>query len=143
MSARRAPSLHLLRVEQEAHVFGPLLVAAAAAGARVGWLELRAPPPPPESLRAVLAAGGTHAVAVGEGWSVAVRGRKGPARLGDVLRRQFPGCALVLVHGDVDAPLLQPVEEGGWRVTGPAGATHRFAIDELLAALRKPRPWPA
>ena len=142
MSARNVPHLHLLRVEEEARVFGPLLVAAAAGGVRVGWLELREPPPPPESLRAVLTAGGTHAVAVAEGWSVAVRARKGPARLGDVLRQQFLGCGLVLARGDVAAPLLQPAEEGGWRVTGAGGGTRRFAIDELLAALRQPRPWP-
>ena len=54
--------IHLLRVADEAAVFAPLLAAAAAAGLRVGWLELEGAPEPPAALAAALRAGGamTH-----------------------------------------------------------------------------------
>ena len=149
--SERARRIHLLRVEEEARAFGPLLVAAAAQGLRVGWLEMVEPPPVPEALRAVLTAGGARAVAVGAGWTVAARPRGGPAVLRDLLRQHFLGCALVLVRGEVEAALLQPAGEGGWLVTprSPGGsdasvavpAARRYAVDELLAALARPHPW--
>src|SRR5688500_124252 len=91
---RELRRIHLLRVAEEAHVFQPLLAAAVDAGLRVGWLELQAPPPPPEGLRDALAAGSERAVAVGESWTLAARARKGPARLRELLRQQFLGCTL-------------------------------------------------
>lgn len=133
--------IHLLRVAGEAHVFGPLLVAAAAAGLRVGWLELEAPPPPPEALRAVLRAGGERAVAVGADWTLAVRPRKGAAALRELLRQQFLGCTLVLVHGEVDAPTLEATEDGVWRVRVGEARERRLSVDQMLAALRQPRPF--
>ncbi|HEV8241534.1 MAG TPA: hypothetical protein VGS57_19385 [Thermoanaerobaculia bacterium] len=133
--------IHLLRVAEEARVFEPLLRAAAEAGLRIGWLELQAPPQPPEVLRVALAAGGERAVAVGEGWTVTARPRKGPARMRELMRQQFLGCALVLVHGDVDAPSLAPASEGTWRVDIPGGRERRLTVDQLVAALREPRPF--
>ena len=135
--------IHLLRVAGEAGVYAPLLVAAAAAGLRVGWLELEAPPPPPDALRAVLEAGGERAVAVAAGWTLTVRPRKGAARLRELLRQQFLGCALVLVRGEVEAPApaLEPTDDGGWRLTIPGGAERRLSLDQLVAALREPRPF--
>ena len=122
-------------------MYEPLLRAAAAEGLRVGWLELEAPPPPPEDLRTALDAGGDRAVAVGESWTLAVRPRKGPARLRELLRQQFLGCTLVLVHGEADAPLLARLDDGAWRVTVPGGSERRYGDDQLVAALREPRPF--
>lgn len=133
--------IHLLRVAEEAHVFAPLLRAAAAAGMRVGWLELGAPPQPPEILRSALEAGGERAVAVGDGWTVTARPRKGAARLRELMRQQFLGCTLVLVHGEADAPALAPAEDGVWRVSIPGGNERRLTLDQLVAALREPRPF--
>ena len=133
--------IHLLRVADEAHVYEPLLRAAAEADLRVGWLELQAPPQPPEVLRAALGAGGDRAIAVGEGWTVTARPRKGASRLRELMRQQFLGCTLVLVHGEADAPTLAPVGEGAWRVTIPGGAERRLTLEQLVAALREPRPF--
>src|SRR5581483_3598750 len=107
---RRNP--HLLRVEDGPQAFAPLLAAATAAGARVGWLELAAiahldEPSLPEPLASVLAAGGERAVVIGATFSLSARRRKGSPVLRDVLRQQFLGCALVLARGDVEAPLLR------------------------------------
>jgi hypothetical protein len=133
--------IHLLRVADEAHVYEPLLRAAAEAGLRVGWLELQAPPQPPEVLRAALGAGGDRAVAVGEGWTVTARPRKGASRLRELMRQQFLGCTLVLVHGEADAPTLAAVGEGAWHVAIPGGAERRLTLEQLVAALREPRPF--
>lgn len=133
--------IHLLRVADEAQVFAPLLRAAAEAGMRVGWLELQAPPQPPEVLRAALDAGGDRAVVVGEGWTVTARPRKGASRLRELMRQQFLGCTLVLVHGEADAPSLAPAGEGAWRVSIPGGCERRITLDQLVAALREPRPF--
>lgn len=139
--------IHVLRVEEDPAVFGPLLAAAAAAGLRVGWLELAAPPAPPEELRRALLAGGERAVAVGEGWSVSVRARRGPPRLRELLRAQFAGCAAVLVRGElgvmagVEAPRLAPIAEGTWSVRA-GERERRLDAAALVAALREPRPFP-
>jgi hypothetical protein len=133
--------IHLLRVAEEAEVYGPLLVAAGEAGLRVGWLELQAPPPPPATLTGALAAGSERAVAIGESWTLAARARKGPARLRELLRQQFLGCTLVLVHGEAYAPALESTGDGAWRVSIPGGGERRLALEQLVAALREPRPF--
>ncbi len=122
-------------------MFAPLLRAAVEAGLRVGWLELQAPPQPPEVLAAALDAGGERAVAVGEGWTVTARPRKGAARMRELMRQQFLGCALVLVRGEADAPSLAPAGEGAWRVSIPGGKERQLTVDQLVAALREPRPF--
>jgi len=140
--------IHVLRVEEEPDVFGPLLLAAAAAGLRVGWLELASPPPPPpEELRRALLAGGERALAVAEGWTLSVRARRGAPRLRELLRAQFAGCAAVLVRGQagvvvgVEAPRLAPLAEGTWSVRA---GEHDRRLDTagLVSALREPRPFP-
>jgi len=80
-------------------------------------------------------------VAVGGGRSVAVKTLRGAPVLGDLLREHFAGCAVVLAAGEVDAPLVA-VDGDGWRVT-TAGAARRLATADLLAELRRPRPFAA
>ena len=92
-------------------------------------------------MRDALAAGSERAVAVGESWTLAARARRGPARLRELLRQQFLGCTLVLVRGDADAPALASTGDGGWRITIPGGAERRLALEQLIAALREPRPF--
>lgn len=133
--------IHLLRVAGEAHEYAALLRAAAEAGMRVGWLELQEPPQPPQGLRDALDAGSDRAVAVAESWTVAARPRKGAARLRELMRQQFLGCTLVLVRGEADAPVLAPAGEGVWRLAIPGGAERRLTSEQLVAALREPRPF--
>lgn len=132
---------HLLRVEDDPQRFASLIEAARALGLRVGWLDLGAlPAPVPEPLEAAAGLGVLRAVSVGEGRVVAVKPLRGAPVLKDLLREHFRGCVLVLVRGEVDAPLLVPGEDG-WSVTPRETASRRYATEDLAAALRKPRPW--
>jgi hypothetical protein len=136
-------SSHLLRVEDAPDRFAPLVEAARTLNLRIGWLDLLdldAIRPIPASLESAAALGVLRAVAVGEGHSVAVKPMRGAPVLKDLLREHFRGCALVLVRGEVDAPSLR-IEDGGWIVMPPEGASRRFGVEELALALRKPRPW--
>ena len=133
--------VHLLRVEAEPRAFAPLLLAAGAAGLRVGWLELVDPPALPEPLRAALAAGSARAVAAAEPWTLAARPRRGAPRLRELVRQQFLGCVAVLVRGSVAAPLLAPLDDGAWSLRGDDGE-RRLDSGQLVAALRQPRPFP-
>jgi hypothetical protein len=148
--------IHLLRVEEEPERFATLVAAARAAGLRLGWLEGTPPAPLPDALAAAARAGVLRAVGVGEGMSAAVKPLVGPPVLADLLREHFRGCAAVLVRGALaptDAPLLAPAgpSAGGelpgtistgdrWRVTLTGGA-RTTTTAELLARLRRPRPW--
>jgi hypothetical protein len=141
--------IHLLRVDAGPETFAPLVAAARAAGLRLGWLETGAPAPLPASLAAAAAAGVLRAVAVGEGMSAAVKPLAGPPVLHDLLREHFRGCAAVLVRGGLapaDTAGLAPVGGGEtgaasrWRVTVSSGE-RTLSTDELIARLRKPRPW--
>jgi hypothetical protein len=132
--------IHLLRVEAEPAAFAPLFAATEAIGLRVGWLEFGAGEEPPAPLAAALAAGGDRAVSVAERATVAVRRRRGPAALRELLRQQFLGCELVLVRGEVDAPRLS-VDGDALRVATADGAERRWAPDQLAAALRRPQPF--
>ncbi len=134
--------IHLLRVEGAPEVYAPLLAATAAAGLRVGWLEMKDAPPPPQPLQDALQASADRAVVIGETWTLAARPRKGAARLRELLRQQFLGCTLVLVHGEVEvpSPMLAAVDDG-WRITIPDAAERRLTTDGLVAALREPRPF--
>jgi hypothetical protein len=60
-----------------------------------------------------------------------------PAVLADLLREHFRGCALVLVNGQIEAPLLTADGEQ-WRVDPPG---RLLTADQLAGALRRPRPW--
>jgi hypothetical protein len=134
--------VHLLRVAAEPRAFAPLLLAAGASSLRVGWLELGDPPALPEPLRDALLAGGARAVAVAEGWTLAARPRRGAARLRELIRQQFLGCAAVLVRGEVDAPSLAPLDDGSWVVEAGKESERRLDTGQLVAALRQPRPFP-
>lgn len=147
---------HLLRVEEGPERFAPLLAELAAAGLRAGWLELGPAEPAAASLESAAALGVRRAVAAGGGRSVAVKALRGEPVLRDLLREHFPGCQLVLVRVRgaepplpagiagvplAPAPALFPSGDG-WRIerAGEAAA-QQFDTSELLAALRRPRPW--
>lgn len=135
----RAP--HLLRVDEGPDRFAPLIEAARGLGLRIGWLDLGAVTSPvPDALETAAGFGVLRAVAVGEGRAVAVKPLRGAPVLRDLLREHFQGCALVLVRGPVNAPLLAPDGEG-WRVEPPGAASRLFESEQLASALRKPHPW--
>ena len=139
-------SPHLLRVTASPDRFAPLIAAARALDLRVGWLDLLAPDAGPDPLPPALASaadlGVLRAVAVGEGRAVSVKPRRGQPVLKDLLREHFLGCALVLVRGEVDAPALEP-EDDGWRLLLAGNATRRLTTAGLAESLRKPHPWGA
>jgi hypothetical protein len=134
---------HLLSVDEGPEAFAALVAALAAAGMRAGWLDLAAASPLPPDLETAAAAGVLRAVAAGGGRSLAIKPLKGAPVLGDLLREHFRGCALVLVRGDAagpEIPRLAPAV-GAWTVTPPGGAARVYAPAELVAELRRPRPW--
>jgi len=138
-------SPHLLRVTAPPERFAPLIAAARALGLRIGWLELgvdldSGPDPIPPALATAADLGTLRAVKVGEGRSVSVKPLRGQPVLKDLLREYFLGCALVLVQGNVDAPVLEPDDEA-WRLFLPEQASRRLTTAELAATLRKPHPW--
>ena len=132
-------SPHLLRVDAGPERFAALIDAVRALGLRVGWLDLEPPPPAPGDLETAAGLGTLRAVAAGGGRAVAVKPLKGEPVLKDLLREHFRGCALVLVRGEVAAPLLQPGGEG-WNVTVPGEAARALTAGALAEALRSPRP---
>ena len=132
---------HLLRVEDGAGAFAELIAAIRRAGGRVGWLELTPPSPSPPALEAAAEAGVLRAVAAGGGRSVAVKPMRGEAVLRDLLREHFRGCVLVLVLGAAaELPRLAP-RAGGWLLRLADGESLELGTEELVAALRRPRPW--
>lgn len=134
-------SPHLLRVTDPPEVFAPLIEAARALGLRVGWLDLGgAVSPLPEPLESAATLGVLRAVAVGEGRTVAVKPLRGATVLRDLLREHFRGCVLVLVRGEVDAPLLER-EDDSFRLTLADSAVRRLSTVELAEALRRPHPF--
>lgn len=136
-------SPHLLRVEDAPDRFAPLIEAARALGLRVGWLDLGATSTPfPGDLEAAAGLGVLRAVSVGEGRTVTVKPLRGAPVLKDLLREHFQGCALVLVRGEIAAPILR-IEGDAWLVTPPGAASRRYATADLALALRKPHPWEA
>ena len=134
-------SPHLLRVTDPPEGFAPLIEAARALGLRIGWLDLGGSISPlPEPLASAAALGVLRAVAVGEGRTVAVKPLRGATVLKDLLREHFRGCVLVLVRGEVDAPLLAADDEA-WRLSLPENASRRLSTAELAESLRKPHPF--
>lgn len=130
---------HLLKVSRSAGSFGGLVAAAEIEGLRIGWLELEAAAVP-EPLAAAAALGVLRAVAVGEGRTVAVKPLRGEPVLDDLLREHFLGCRLVLVAGELELPGLEPDGES-WVVTRSDGSAQRLTTADLVACLRKPRPF--
>lgn len=133
--------IHLLRALGEAKDFAPLLEAVSHQGPRIGWLVLGDVEGPPE-LEAAARSGAARAVAAGSVRTVSVKHRQGPAVTEDLLREHFLGCRAVLVLGDLEAPTLAPpTGKTGWVVTTVGGQERQYATGELLAALRRPRPF--
>ncbi len=133
---------HLLRVERPVVEFESLIAAMRHQGERAGWLELsdEVAGPLPEPLTAAANAGVLRAVTVGGGRSVAIKPMLGPPVLRDLLREHFRGCRLVLILGDIEAPLLEPKGEG-WIVRLIDGSARHWTTEKLTAALRKPQPF--
>lgn len=140
----RAP--HLAVVSEGPDAFASLFAAAAAAGMRVGWLEWGSAVEPPPSLASAAVAGALRAVAVGQAGSLAVKRRRGPPVLADLVREHFAGCRLVLIKADAgapppapDLPRLEPAGDS-WRFALPGVARLRCDTPGLIARLRSPRP---
>ena len=122
---------HVVRVEGGADGYRDLIAAVAAAGERVGWLEMRAPDRLDESLEEAVEAGALRGVAVGAERSLAVKAMRGRRVLGDLLREHFKGCRLVLVSapGEPDADLegLIRLRRSGeeWELIAESGGPQR------------------
>lgn len=130
---------HLLRVSRGVGSFETLITAAKSEGLRLGWLLLEATTAP-EPLAEAAGLGVLRAVAVGEGRTVAVKPVSGEPVLDDLLREHFLGCRLVLVAGELELPRLEP-DGDGWVVTLSDGSRRQLTTAELVARLRKPRPF--
>lgn len=130
----------MLRVEDEPSVFASLVAALTEAGLRCGWLDLSKGAVAPEGLEAAAATGMLRAVSAVGDRTVVVKPVRGNFVLRDLLREHFRGCRLVLVRGEVDAPVLRATD-GGWRVAGPGGDEEALTSEELVTHLRRPT-WP-
>lgn len=146
----------LLRVEAPVVQFGPLIAAVRQNGGRVGWLDVapnaapEAPGPVPKDLEVAAEQGVLRAVAVGGGRSVVLKPMRGEPVLRDLLREHFRGCVLVLVRGELPnqerdvaelVPAGQDTATDHWTITRPDHPPRRFTLEELVKALRRPRPW--
>ena len=140
---------HALRVIEGSEAFRALLAAVAHEGGRAGWLELDGAAAGPArgsgllgdaTARAdgVLDDGVWKVVAVEERRSVAVKRRRGPAVLRDLLREHFRGCRLVLVRGEIALPALRPRADG-WELESLEGEVRTLTTADLVRALRAPR----
>ena len=133
-------TVHLLRVDRSAANFANLITAAQAGGMRIGWLDLENLSPAPASLESAAELGVLRAVAVAPQRIIALKPLRGTPVLKDLLREHFRGCQLVLVLGAVDAPTLKP-EMQSWVVQAEGGKRFEWTTDQLVARLRKPRPF--
>jgi len=134
---------HLLVVEEGPERFGPLFAAVREIGLRIGWLDFPAPAPPPPlpaDLEAAAGLGALRAVAAGGGRSIAVKPLRGAPVLPDLLREHFRGCALVLVRGEVEAPVLAAHGED-FQVTLSKDVVRLYSAVGVTAILCRPRPW--
>ena len=128
---------HLLRVDRRASAFTEILDRLKQQGLRWGWLQWGYAPALPAPLEEAVEVGALRGVAVGGGRTVALKALRGDPVLPDLQREHFRGCAVVLIHGEVAAPLLEPAA-GGWRIVGSEGA-ETLSTEALLARLRSPR----
>ena len=127
--------IHVLRVDDDASRFEALIAAIGEDGGRVGWLDLGLSDPVPPSLVAPSSLDVLRAVAVGEGFAIAVKPMRGAPVLRDLLREHFRGCRVVLVKGEVEAPVLNG-EGDGWTV-----GSRSYSTEELVGTLRRPDPF--
>jgi hypothetical protein len=135
MGERRAVT-HALRVSEGSAAFRSLFVAIEEQGERAGWLELDAPasPSPADPIDDPV----WKSVRVEKGRSIAVKRRRGPAVLDDLLREHFRGCRVVLVRGEAALPMLRPRGDG-WELEGSGRELRRLSTAEIVRALRAPR----
>jgi hypothetical protein len=122
---------HALRVAEESDAFRALFAAVQEQGERAGWLDLEA------ERAGELADGAWKAVSVEPHRTVAVKARRGPPVLRDLLREHFRGCRLVLVRGPAPLPVLRPRGDD-WELEGFDGGVRRLTTAELVRALRSP-----
>lgn len=127
----------LVQVSSMAGDFTSLFKAASEAGVRLGWLDLAATPAVVSELAPASEAGALRAVSVSGRHVLSLKTLTGAPVLRDVIREHFTGCRLLLVRGEVDAPLLS-ADPGGWRVRSSGGDDRVFSTEELLSALRRP-----
>lgn len=141
---------HLLRVDRTLLEFAQLVAALRQDGHRAGWLEWApgVPPEPPLAFPAAGDSGVARAVRVDAERNLAVKCRRGPPVLADVLREHFHGDLLVLIllDGENEDPLLREAPRldptsAGWRVTPPDGPPRELTTAQLAAELRRPRPF--
>ncbi|MDX1383554.1 MAG: hypothetical protein R3190_07925 [Thermoanaerobaculia bacterium] len=128
------PAPRLFAAVGELSPYLPLLRLAAAAGHRIGWLELDAAPVVDPALDDAVAAGAFRAVKVGAGRQVAVRAAASEPVLRDLLRVHFQGCAAVLVLGAEGLPRLAPAA-GEWELDRVDGGRRRLDSAALLRHL--------
>jgi hypothetical protein len=142
---------HALRVTEESEAFRVLFAAVQEQGERAGWLDLESASLPElgardgeagasgvAALERRLDDGAWKVVAVGGRRTLAVKSRRGPPVLRDLLREHFRGCRLVLVRGAVPLPLLRS-RGADWELEGFDGAIRRLTTAQLVRALRSPR----
>lgn len=125
----------LIVVEGDGSAFAALFAAAEERGLRFGWLELDSPVEAPAALAPF--AGAFRAVAVGSVQSVAVKPRKGPAVLRDLLREHFLGADVVLVRG-LDAFPRLTSDGKSWKLSESSAVERQLTLEELLSRLRAP-----
>lgn len=131
---------HALRVDGGADRYADLLAALRAAGLRFGWLEWDEPSPLPAALREAAAHGALRAVAAGDRLTAAVKPRRGPAVVRDLVREHFRGCAVVFIQGAAPAAVTLHPDDDRWTLTAPDGKTTTVDTDPLIARLNSPRP---
>lgn len=131
--------VHQLRVEDGPEHFKSLVKTARDAGIRIGWLEFGSATIP-EPLASASATGVFRTVQVDEEVTISVKNRKGPPVTRDLLREHFQGCSLILVSGG-EAPAFLRGDNDHWTVSALDGAESTFTTDELVAALRRVRPF--
>lgn len=129
---------HLLRVDRGPAAFTEIFRRLADAGLRCGWLHWGYSPAPPPPLEEAVELGALRAVAVGAGRTLALKALKGEPVLADLQREHFRGCTVVLVHGELTAPLLEPTTDG-WRIV-TSKDSKTLSTDALIQRLRSPRP---
>jgi hypothetical protein len=125
---------HALRVTDGSDAFRALFAAVASEGERAGWLDLDAGE---VSSGTVDDPPAWKAVAIEGRRTVAVKTRRGPPVLRDLLREHFRGCRVVLVRGGASLPTLRP-RGADWELEAVDGGVRRLTTAELLRALRSP-----
>lgn len=129
-------TIHLLATDEPATALAPLVAAAAAAGFRVGWLDLGVVAEPSPSLESPVRAGFFRSVARSEAGIVTAKRVRGAPVVEDLLREHFLGCRLVFVRGESEAPRLSRRGER-WLVES-ASARLELTTESLVARLRRP-----